>query len=163
MCVTDEILHANIHPNFGSHYREGTSAFQKATKKGELAKHTDFDDELPWLVDSPSAGRCPLNEPGHWDIMISYTQRNADAKLMASELFHSFEELGRRVWLDVKMGQLNEQAMQEAREAARMRRDRKSRRRLRCRGMRRIGMRSGKRRWHQTVDVAHARTCVQRL
>ena len=30
-----------------------------------------------------------INNPGHWDAMISYTQRNANAKLLAAELYAS--------------------------------------------------------------------------
>eukprot|EP01047_Picozoa_sp_COSAG01_P036670 COSAG01_NODE_2873_length_6937_cov_8.150921_7_plen_526_part_01 len=35
-----------------------------------------------------------LNAPGHWDVMISYTQRNMKAKLLASELFNSLTKEG---------------------------------------------------------------------
>eukprot|EP01047_Picozoa_sp_COSAG01_P053394 COSAG01_NODE_5720_length_4076_cov_49.466181_1_plen_459_part_10 len=35
-----------------------------------------------------------LNPPGHWDVMISYTQRNMKAKLLASELFNSLTKEG---------------------------------------------------------------------
>ena len=56
----------------------------------------------------------PTNSPGHWDIMISYTQRNATAKLLAAELYTSLRERGKTVWLDTKMERLNEAAMQEA-------------------------------------------------
>eukprot|EP01047_Picozoa_sp_COSAG01_P058655 COSAG01_NODE_6939_length_3431_cov_3.279712_3_plen_755_part_00 len=55
-----------------------------------------------------------LNEPGHWNAMISYTQRNSGAKLLAAELYASLEKRGLSVWLDVKMPKLNEAAMQEA-------------------------------------------------
>ena len=54
------------------------------------------------------------NQPGHWDAMISYTQRNAHAKLLAEGLYNSFRERGKTVWLDVKMDQVNASAMKEA-------------------------------------------------
>ena len=56
----------------------------------------------------------PLNPPGHWGAMISYTQRNAKAQLLAAEIYSSMRERGREVWLDIKMDQLNEAAMKEA-------------------------------------------------
>ena len=55
-----------------------------------------------------------INAPGSWDFMISYTQRNANAKLLATELYTSLERRGKTVWLDVKMDQLNQAAMKEA-------------------------------------------------
>ena len=61
----------------------------------------------------------PLNLPGRWDVMISYTQRNAEAKLLAAEIYSSMRERGRTAWLDVKMGQLNEAAMREAAQHSR--------------------------------------------
>lgn len=54
------------------------------------------------------------NSPGWWDVMISYTQRNKGAQLLAAELYASLLELGKTVWLDVKMDKRNEAAMQEA-------------------------------------------------
>jgi hypothetical protein len=61
----------------------------------------------------------PLNPPGRWDVMISYTQRNAQAQLLAAEIYSSMRERGRTVWLDVKMDQLNEAAMREAAQHSR--------------------------------------------
>lgn len=63
--------------------------------------------------------RQVLNKPGHWDFMISYTQRNPAAKLLASELYGSIQKRGGTLskgscWLDVKMQYLNEAAMREA-------------------------------------------------
>eukprot|EP00854_Cymbomonas_tetramitiformis_P025161 gene25161-30706_t len=54
-----------------------------------------------------------LNSPGAWDFMISYTQRNPEAKLLASETFYSLKELGLSCWLDVKMERRDESAMEE--------------------------------------------------
>ncbi|XRB18354.1 TIR domain-containing protein [Pseudoscourfieldia marina] len=55
----------------------------------------------------------PHNEPGAWDVFISHTQRNAEAKLLATELYASLKERGLSVWLDVKMLDKNEAAMRE--------------------------------------------------
>ena len=58
----------------------------------------------------------PENEPGHWDFMISYTQKNKSAQLMAQKLFYELSSpaVGHTVWLDVNMENKNETAMQEA-------------------------------------------------
>ena len=56
------------------------------------------------------------NRPGHWDAMISYTQRNPEAAHLADKLYTSLQERGMRIWLDVKMDKLHEDAMQEAAE-----------------------------------------------
>jgi len=55
-----------------------------------------------------------INAPGRWDFMISYTQRNPAAELIAETLHSSMLKRGKTVWLDVKMKQLNTTAMQEA-------------------------------------------------
>ena len=41
---------------------------------------------------------------------MSYTQRNAGAKLLAAEIYSSLRERGKTVWLDIKMQQLREEA-----------------------------------------------------
>jgi hypothetical protein len=46
--------------------------------------------------------------------MVSYTQRNSRAQLLAAEIYSSLRERRKAVWLDVKMEQLNEAAMKEA-------------------------------------------------
>ena len=52
-----------------------------------------------------------LNQPGSWDVMLSYTQCNAGAnKLLAAEIYSSLRERGKTVWLDIKMEQLREEA-----------------------------------------------------
>ena len=53
------------------------------------------------------------NSPGTWMCFISYTQRNDKARLLASELYQALKERGHAVWLDVKMGDKSEAAMQE--------------------------------------------------
>ena len=71
---------------------------------------------IPEAVPPFAAGHAPepINAPGHWDAMISYTQRNAKAELLAEAVYSSMRERGKAVWLDVKMNQLNEAAMREA-------------------------------------------------
>jgi hypothetical protein len=54
-----------------------------------------------------------LNAPGHWDVFISHTQRNGNAKYMAEKLHTALKELGLRAWLDVKMDDKSEAAMKE--------------------------------------------------
>jgi large subunit ribosomal protein L40e len=68
---------------------------------------------------TPQRAGAPINAPGEWDEMISYTQRSPEAKVLAESLYSSLREHGRRVWLDIKMGRLNEAAMQEAAQNSR--------------------------------------------
>jgi O-acetyl-ADP-ribose deacetylase (regulator of RNase III) len=68
---------------------------------------------------APAGRDVPINDPGHWDVMISYTQRHSGAKLLASEVYSALRERGRTTWLDVKMAKLNEAAMQEAAQNSR--------------------------------------------
>ena len=75
--------------------------------------------QLPTWSSNQLAATPPLNPPGRWDAMISYTQRNASAKHLAAELYSSLRERGLTVWLDVKMGKLNEDAMKEAAQHSR--------------------------------------------
>ena len=66
------------------------------------------------LGSSPRRTRSrALNPPGHWDVFIGHTRRNLEAVLLASELYTSLVQLGLTVWLDVKMGDMDELAMQE--------------------------------------------------
>ena len=54
-----------------------------------------------------------INSPGHWEVMISYTQHHGESVVLAEALYHSFRENGVTVWLDIKMKKLNEAAMEE--------------------------------------------------
>ena len=54
-----------------------------------------------------------INAPGRWDVFISHTQRNANAKLLALDLYGSLKERGITAWLDVKMKNRDEAAMRE--------------------------------------------------
>ena len=44
-----------------------------------------------------------FNEPGSWDIMLSYTHRNPAAEVAASELYSGMRKRGKTVWQDVEM------------------------------------------------------------
>ena len=54
-----------------------------------------------------------LNAPGHWDSMISYTQRNPTSETLAHAIHSELVQRGKRVWLDVKMPKRDEAAMRE--------------------------------------------------
>ena len=55
-----------------------------------------------------------INEPGKWDAMISYTQRDGKAEVMAEGLFSALENKGWKIWMDIKMKKCNTAAMEEA-------------------------------------------------
>eukprot|EP01046_Picozoa_sp_COSAG06_P014100 COSAG06_NODE_864_length_11873_cov_16.077374_2_plen_842_part_00 len=55
----------------------------------------------------------PLNPPGRWAAMISYTQRNPVSEALAYAIQNELEKRGHSVWLDVKMGARDEAAMEE--------------------------------------------------
>ena len=54
-----------------------------------------------------------FNQPGKWDIFISYTQRNGDARVLSERLANSFEQKNLKVWLDKRMDVKSTLAMQE--------------------------------------------------
>jgi parallel beta-helix repeat protein len=72
-------------------------------------------EEAKLLLDAVSILNVPgaLNAPGHWDVIISHTQRHGKAVAMAEKLAASLEKLGLTVWLDVNMTQRSAAAMQE--------------------------------------------------
>ena len=74
--------------------------------------------ELPELR-HPDSERAVANPPGSWDVMISYTQRNAVAEALASRLCAAFADCRLTVWLDVQMQCRDEAAMKEAVENSR--------------------------------------------
>ena len=49
---------------------------------------------------------------GHCDLFISHTQRNAEGKLIAAELYATLQGRGISSWLDVKMPDMNTAAME---------------------------------------------------
>eukprot|EP01045_Picozoa_sp_COSAG04_P018969 COSAG04_NODE_1798_length_5553_cov_4.452695_2_plen_1516_part_00 len=84
----------------------------------------------PTLVPSDDVGAAELlvqsiNEPGRWDVMLSYTQRNQGSEALAAyihgemtahgkpEIHSGLEKRGKTVWLDVKMKKRDEAAMEE--------------------------------------------------
>ena len=58
-----------------------------------------------------------LNPPGHWNFFGSHTQRDADAKLLVSELRSDCEKAGFWFWVDVKMKNKSVAAMKEVRRS----------------------------------------------
>ena len=52
-----------------------------------------------------------LNLPGAWHFFLSHTQRDAAAKLLASEIWAELKEMNHGSWLDVKMPARDEAAM----------------------------------------------------
>ena len=62
---------------------------------------------------------CFINEPGSWDAMISYTQRNPTAEILAVKLHGELQKRGLTVWLDVEMDKRDEAAMKEGVEQSR--------------------------------------------
>eukprot|EP01043_Picozoa_sp_COSAG02_P059775 COSAG02_NODE_7677_length_2898_cov_5.833869_3_plen_448_part_00 len=54
-----------------------------------------------------------INEPGVWEFMISYTQRNPTSEALAYAIEAELKSRGKAVWLDVKMAKRDEAAMQE--------------------------------------------------
>ena len=56
----------------------------------------------------------PINQPGSWDVMISYTQTDGKAEVEANELYHGFVKRGWKPWMDIKMDKCDTAAMNEA-------------------------------------------------
>ena len=103
-------------------HRAGASAPQPAAVGGGeglegVEAEAEAEAELP--PQNVATGGVPINPPGQWYAMVSYTQRNAEAKLLAAEVYSAMRERGKAVWLDVKMEQLNAAAMKEAAERSR--------------------------------------------
>eukprot|EP01047_Picozoa_sp_COSAG01_P024051 COSAG01_NODE_1474_length_10192_cov_7.027742_2_plen_2062_part_00 len=97
--------------------RNGDGPAKKSGREGDAAPRQS--SAPPQGHPLPVARTGPLNAPGHWDAMVSYTQRHSGAKLLASEVYSGLRERGRTTWLDVKMAKLNEAAMQEAAQNSR--------------------------------------------
>ena len=54
-----------------------------------------------------------INEPGQWDVMISYTTRNLVSVALAEKIRAGLQERGLSVWMDVWMKNRHPQAMRE--------------------------------------------------
>jgi hypothetical protein len=67
----------------------------------------------------PTIGALPteapiINEPGHWDVMISYTQKSSAAQHLAEVIVNELQQRGKTVWRDTKMDVCHLDAMKEA-------------------------------------------------
>jgi hypothetical protein len=60
------------------------------------------------------------NGPGFWDFFLSHTQRSGKATTLAAELFADLEGRGFSCWLDVKMEDMSEAAMEEGVKGAKV-------------------------------------------
>lgn len=104
--------------------REGRLPIAKllvaAGAKGTRKEKTGNKTALQWAQQKKNKAMIEImqsiNPPGHWDVMISYTQTDAEAKLLAAEVYSALRERGKTAWMDIKMNQLNEAAMREAAE-----------------------------------------------
>ena len=79
--------------------------------KKKLAKvHASHNEELDPKKPIPDS----INEPGAWHFFISHTQRDGDAKLIATELWAGFKDCFKaECWLDVKLPARDMAAMKE--------------------------------------------------
>ena len=77
----------------------------------EPSKRPTFE-EVRGMIEKLSITEI-LNMPGFWDVFISHTQRNAEAKSIADRLCASLGEHRITVWLDVNMMKKSVAAMQE--------------------------------------------------
>jgi len=77
------------------------------------------DDISAWLNLRLGYNRQAKWKPDGKGLMISYTQRNQAAKLLASELCTSLQNRGHPVWLDVRRKDKGEAAMKEAAQKSR--------------------------------------------
>eukprot|EP00808_Paulinella_micropora_P006942 g64641.t1 len=78
----------------------------KGTTRNEAELRRDFDRSPPcWL--------SPLNEPGHWDFLLSHTQRGHAGKELVEVLRQGFLRRGLTSWVDVKMKDMSRPAMEE--------------------------------------------------
>ena len=58
-------------------------------------------------------GSVGSSTEGAKDLFLSHTQRDADAKVMVSDVYYEMEKLGKTCWLDVKMLHCDEAAMRK--------------------------------------------------
>ena len=83
-----------------------------------LAVERETYKETKTMTDSGGSTKTlrqqPINEPGSWDVMISYTQTDGKAEVEANELYHGFVKRGWTPWMDIKMEMCDTAAMNEA-------------------------------------------------
>ena len=72
----------------------------------DLRQHRLADRKILDMNQSPRRSRS------HIFAFLSYTQRDPEAKLIASELYHELQDRSLECWLDVKMHQRDEAAME---------------------------------------------------
>ena len=78
--------------------------------KKKLAKvHASHNEDL----DPKKPIKNSINKPGAWHFFISHTQRDGDAKLIATELWAGFKDYKAACWLDVKLPTRDMAAMKE--------------------------------------------------
>ena len=72
---------------------------------------------LPMLESAGGGGggKTPgaINSPGNWNAFLSHTQRDPNAKALASQLYIDCKKAKFSVWLDVQMDEKSEAAMKE--------------------------------------------------
>ena len=82
----------------------------------QMLRAVDDHAQLPEAVPPAPGGAgssVVLNPPGHWDCMISYTQRNNVSEAIAYKTRAALLQRGKSVWLDVEMASRDEAAMEE--------------------------------------------------
>ena len=89
----------------------------EAASERRSSRTNIYDGIIPNLGPPREAA---LNRPGHWHMMISYTQRSDRAQVLAHELRTSLQAMGFTVWLDIDMEDKSEAAMKEAVEHSRV-------------------------------------------
>ena len=75
----------------------------------DLRQHRLADRKILDMNQSPRRSRSHSHT---FYAFLSYTQRDPEAKLIASELYHEFQDRSLECWLDVKMHQRDEAAME---------------------------------------------------
>jgi len=86
------------------------------------------------VAEREAAARASWAEPGthrptlarantlglkRWHFFLSHTQRNGAAVAMAESLFHSFKDMDKKCWLDVKMPKMDMEAMKDGVDGSR--------------------------------------------
>eukprot|EP00908_Phaeocystis_cordata_P016728 Transcript_28043.p1 GENE.Transcript_28043~~Transcript_28043.p1 ORF type:complete len:606 (+),score=179.04 Transcript_28043:124-1941(+) len=75
---------------------------------------TPRDNVTPAPAVSPGAPSPAVkNPPGQWDFFLSHTQRDDKALVLAELLFGELRQMGKTVWLDVRMPRCDRAAMEE--------------------------------------------------
>ncbi|KAK3271791.1 hypothetical protein CYMTET_19881, partial [Cymbomonas tetramitiformis] len=118
--VSSLIRHAGLHPT-GTAPQDaaravpGTPQDASTTAMAALAAAA----ALPPRAAQPTRDSA-INMPVHWDCMVSYTQRDGNAKSVADGLYYSLKDKGYRCWLDVQRDNKGLAAMEEAAKHSRV-------------------------------------------